>query len=302
MLCWQVCCQLVCQHVLLLCAVLQLLPRSWLGLVGQLLSGLNAGYGAQIVYAFDRSTTGSYAAKIRQSHKTCPVTGTVIQHCLVAAAGKGVHPTLRYRDTDGNIFSETTNSFGRSETTSLLTATPSTSTSTQSTTPDASQSEPDSPSARSASQAASDSDSEKEEEVVSHLQRLQGLAGSWRRHNKRPRLGRDFREGVAGQQGEDDVPEAAAMQVYVHGINAIGLQSALEKSSLWHRIGLNNNLEVRMLLLLLAVPSMSAWSCETCCPTSGTGNSWLCLRCVRLLFAKTHCTMLAKPWHCYWFA
>lgn len=231
---------------------------------GQLLSGLNAGPGAQKVYGFDRSTTDSYHAKIRRSYKTCAVIETATQHFLVAA-GKGVHPTLRYRDPYGNIFSETTNSFGRSETTSLFTTTPSTSTSTQSTTPDTSQSEPDSPSTRSASEGASDSDSEeKEEEAVSHLQRLQGLAGSWRRHNKRPRLGREYREGGAGHQEEDDVPEAAAMQVYVHGINVTGLQSALEKSSLWHRIGLNNNLEVGMLLVLLAVQSMSASFCVTC--------------------------------------
>lgn len=176
------------------------------------------------------------------------------EQCLVAA-GKAVNPTLRYRDTNGNVFSETTNSFGRSETTPLLTATPS-SNATQST-PDASQSEPDSPSSRSASDAALDLDSEeREEEAISHLQRLQGLAGSWRRHNKRPRLGKDHREGSPGQQEEDDVAEAAAMQVYVHGINETGLQSALEKSSLRHRIELNNNLEVGILLLCL-LPS--AW-------------------------------------------
>ena len=105
---------------------------------------------------------------------------------------------------------------------------------------------------KSASEPASDSDSEeREEEVVSHLQRLQGLAGSWRRHNKRPRLGREYREGPAGHQEEDDVPKAAAMQVYVHGINETGLQSALEKTSLWHRIELNNNLEVGLLLFCL---------------------------------------------------
>ena len=160
-----------------------------------------------------------------------------------------MHPTLRYRDTDGNVFSETTNSFGRSETTSLLTATPPTSSQSIN---NAAQSEPDLPSARSALAAASDSDSEeREEEVVSHLQRLQGLAGSWRRHNKRPRLGREYRQGGAGHQEEDHVPKEAAMQVYVHGINETGLQSALEQSSLWHRIELNNNLEVGLLLLCL---------------------------------------------------
>ena len=181
-----------------------------------------------------------------QSHDMQVVASSMQEQCL-AAAGKGVHPTLRYRDTDGNVFSETTNSFGCSETTSLLTANPSTS--TQSATLEASQSEPQSPSSSSASEAAPDSDPEdREEEAVSHLQRLQGLAGSWRRHNKQPRLGKDYREGSAGQQ-EHDVPEAAAMQVYVHGINETGLQSALEKSSLWHRIELNNNLEVGMVCL-----------------------------------------------------
>ena len=159
-----------------------------------------------------------------------------------------MQPVLRYRDTDGNVFSETTNSFGRSETTSLFTASPSTS--TQSTTPDASHSEPESSSARSASEAASDSDSEeREEEVVSHLQRLQGLAGSWRRHNKRRRLGKEHREGGTEHHEEEDVAEADAMQVYIHGINETGLRAALEKSSLWHKIELNNNLEVGMLLL-----------------------------------------------------
>lgn len=160
-----------------------------------------------------------------------------------------MQPVLRYRDAYGNVFSETTNSFGRSETTSLLTASPSTS--TQSTTPDASQSEPESSSARSASEAASDSDSEETEEVVSHLQRLQGLAGGWRRHNKRPRLGKEYQEGGVGHHEEDGVAEADAMQVYVHGINETGLRAALEKSSLWHKIELNNNLEVGMLLLCL---------------------------------------------------
>ena len=158
-------------------------------------------------------------------------------------AGKEVQPVLRYRDADGSVFSETRNAFGRSETTSLLTANPSTPT----------QSEPESPSGRSASPSASDSDSEDkdEEEVVSHLQRLQGLAGSWRRVNKRPRLGKDGREhrdmGLGSGQQEGDwggEPEAAAMQVYVHGIDEAALQSALTPSSLWQRIQLNKNLEV----------------------------------------------------------
>lgn len=188
----------------------------------------------------------------------------------VFAAGKLVQPVLRYRDTDGNVFSETTNSFGRSETTSLFTASPSSSTqSTTGTTPDASQSEAESSSARSASEAASDLDSEeREEEVVSHLQRLQGLAGSWRRHNKRPRLGKEYREGGVEHHEEGDVAEADAMQVYVHGINETGLRAALEKSSLWHKIELNNNLEVGMLLLCLrcqAAVHSCAWLCETPC-------------------------------------
>ena len=156
------------------------------------------------------------------------------------AAGKAVHPVLRYRDADGSVFSQSRNCFGRSETTSLLTATPSTSTQS---TPDASQSESDSASARSASEA-SDSDTEDiEEEVPSHLQRLQGLAGMWRRHNKRPRLGRETAQGGTYHEG---LPAADAMQVYVHGIDETGLQSALTKSSLWHRIELNNHLEVGM--------------------------------------------------------
>lgn len=159
---------------------------------------------------------------------------------------------LRYRDADGSVFSETRNSFGRSETTSLLTASPSTS--IQSAPSSGMQSDQDSSSGSSASSlsaSTSDSDSEdKEDEVVSHLQRLQGLAGSWRRQNKRPRLGKDGREhrhmGLGAGQGgaEEDEPEAAAMQVYVHGIDQAALQSALTPSSLWHRIQLNNNLEV----------------------------------------------------------
>lgn len=186
-----------------------------------------------------------------------------------------MQPVLRHRDPDGNVFSETTNSFGRSETTSLLTASPSTS--TQPTPPDVSQSEPESSSARSASEAASDSDAEeKEEEVVSHLQRLQGLAGSWRRHNKRPRLGREYREAGAEHHEEGDVAEADAMQVYVHGINETGLRAALEKSSLWHKIELNNNLEVGML-------------CFAC---SAKQQCFLCLISVRPLvqpLAETPC-------------
>ena len=142
---------------------------------------------------------------------------------------------LRYRDADGSVFSETRNAFGRSETTSLLTANPSTS--TQSASTSSTQSENESPSGRSASSSASDSDSEDkdEEEVVSHL----------------PRLGKDGREhrdmGLGSGQQEGDwggEPEAAAMQVYVHGIDEAALQSALTPSSLWQRIQLNKNLEV----------------------------------------------------------
>lgn len=87
---------------------------------------------------------------------------------------------------------------------------------------------------------------------MSPLQRLQGLSGSWRRKTKRPRLakdGRDHRAGEqngAGQQGGDepDLPEAPAMQVYVHGIDEAVLQSGLASSSLWPKIQLNRNLEV----------------------------------------------------------
>lgn len=164
---------------------------------------------------------------------------------------------LRYRDADGSVFSETRNAFGRSETTSLLAASPSAS--PQSEPSSATQAEPDSSSGSSSSSSASASESDaedkEEDEVVSHLQRLQGLAGSWRRVNKRPRLGKEGREhrgtGLgAGQQegGGQGEPEVAAMQVYVHSIDEAVLQSVLTPSSLWHRIQLNKNLEVSLQL------------------------------------------------------
>ncbi|KAL3133379.1 hypothetical protein ABBQ38_007249 [Trebouxia sp. C0009 RCD-2024] len=167
-------------------------------------------------------------------------------------AGKEVQPMLCYRDADGSVFSETRNVFGRSETTSVLTARPSAS--PQSEPSSATQLEPDpssgSSSSSSASASESDSEDKEEEEVVSHLQRLQGLAGSWRRVNKRPRLGKDGREhrgtGLGAGQlegGGEGEPEVAAMQVYVHGIHEAVLQSVLTPSPLWHRIQLNKNLE-----------------------------------------------------------
>ena len=165
---------------------------------------------------------------------------------------------LRYRDSAGNVFSQTRNRLGQAETTSIVTATPSSE--AQSPLSSADIDSDSSFSASTSGSVLSDSESE-EEEVLSHLQRLQGLSGSWRRQVKRPRLAKDDRDLLdTGQtstglqsddQNDDDVddvpaePEAAVMQVYVHGIDEAVLQSALTSSALWRRIQLNGQLEVR---------------------------------------------------------
>lgn len=112
----------------------------------------------------------------------------------------------------------------------------------------------------------SDSDSDSAEEATP-LQRLQSLAGSWRQQQTRQRRS-VARGGVAqtseahagdeAQQAADRAaePQAAPMQVYVHGIEESKLEAALTKSNLWHRIQVRDSLRVRV-------------ACWRCTPHSG---------------------------------
>ncbi|DBB09376.1 TPA: hypothetical protein ACH3X3_007951 [Trebouxia sp. C0006] len=173
-------------------------------------------------------------------------------------SGKEVHPVLRYRDADGSVFSQTTNSFGQTQTQSVFTAAASSSSSSSSTASDSacSDSGRDSSSSDSGGIPRYDSASDSEEEdVASHLQRLQSLAGNWKlkQTNKRARLAnkspqQDDSESSTsdgGQQGQGSfqLPAVPAMQVYLHGIDEAVLQAALTTSSLWERIQLQDSLQ-----------------------------------------------------------
>ncbi len=179
------------------------------------------------------------------------------QKCSIFA-GKEVHPVLRYRDADGSVFSQTTNSFGQTQTQSVFTAAASSSSSSSSTASDSacSDSGRDSSSSDSGGIPRYDSASDSEEEdVASHLQRLQSLAGNWKlkQTNKRARLAnkspqQDDSESSTsdgGQQGQGSfqLPAVPAMQVYLHGIDEAVLQAALTTSSLWERIQLQDSLQ-----------------------------------------------------------
>ncbi len=176
-------------------------------------------------------------------------------------AGKEVHPVLRYRDADGSVFSQTTNSFGQTQTQSVFTAAASSSLSSSTASDSArSGSRRDSSSSDSGGilryDLASDSEEEEEEEeVASHLQRLQSLAGNWKlkQTNKRARAANkspqqddsDNSTSDGGQQGQASfqLPPVPPMQVYLHGIDEAVLQAALTTSALWERIQLQDSLQ-----------------------------------------------------------
>ncbi len=178
-----------------------------------------------------------------------------------------MHPVLRYRDADGSVFSQTTNSFGQTQTQSVFTAAASSS-SSSSTTSDSARSDSSHDSFSSGSggipryDSASDSD---EEEVTSHLQRLQSLAGNWKlkQTNKRARAankspqqdGSELSTSDGGQhgQGSFQLPAVPAMQVYLHGIDEAVLQAALTTSSLWERIQLQDSLQASCSEILLTM-------------------------------------------------
>jgi len=185
-----------------------------------------------------------------------------------------VHPVLRYRDADGSVFSQTTNSFGQTQTQSVFTATASSSSSSSSAASDSARSDSSRDSSSSHSggipryDSASDSD---EEEVASHLQRLQSLAGNWKlkQTNKRGRVANkspqqddsELSTSDGGQQGQGQgqgsfqLPAVPAMQVYLHGIDEAVLQAALTTSSLWDRIQLQDSLQASFSEVLLTMLS-----------------------------------------------
>lgn len=171
-------------------------------------------------------------------------------------AGKEVHPVLRYRDTDGNLFSQTTHTSGQRQTESIYTA----ASSAPGNVLDAESAQTDSTYESSSSALESgasnyESDSDSEQEVASHLHRLQSLAGNWRvkQQIKRARTAtkaseQESEEGASddGLQGKDSfsLPPVPAMQVYLHGIDEAVLQASLTSSSLWDRIQLRDSLQV----------------------------------------------------------
>jgi len=177
---------------------------------------------------------------------------------------------LRYRDANGSVFSQTTNSFGQTQTQSVFTAAASSSSSSSSTASDSARSDGSRDSSSSDSggipryDSASDSE---EEEVTSHLQRLQSLAGNWKlkQTNKRARAANkspqqdDSEESTSdgGQQGQGQasfqLPPVPAMQVYLHGIDEAVLQAALTTSSLWERIQLQDSLQASCSEMLLTM-------------------------------------------------
>ena len=183
---------------------------------------------------------------------------------------------LRYRDADGSVFSQTTNSFGQTQTQSVFTATASSSSSSSSAASDSARSDSSRDSSSSHSggipryDSASDSD---EEEVASHLQRLQSLAGNWKlkQTNKRGRVANrspqqddsELSTSDGGQQGQGQgqgqgsfqLPAVPAMQVYLHGIDEAVLQAALTTSSLWDRIQLQDSLQASFSEVLLTMLS-----------------------------------------------
>ena len=176
------------------------------------------------------------------------------QKCSIFA-GKEVHPVLRYRDADGSVFSQTTNSFGQTQTQSVFTAASSSSSSSSSTASDSARSDSSRDSSLSGIPHYDSASDSEEEEVASHLQRLQSLAGNWKlkQTNKRARAAnkspqQDDSEpstSDGGQQGQGSfqLPAVPAMQVYLHGIDEAVLQAALTTSSLWERIQLQDSLQ-----------------------------------------------------------
>lgn len=163
---------------------------------------------------------------------------------------------LRYRDADGNLFSQTTHTSGQRQIESIYTA----ASSAPGNVLDAESAQTDSTydSSSSASESGApnyDSDSDSEQEVSSHLHRLQSLAGSWKvkQHIKRARTAtkaseQESEEGASdgGLQGKDSfsLPPVPAMQVYLHGIDEAVLQTSLTSSALWDRIQLRDSLQV----------------------------------------------------------
>lgn len=180
-------------------------------------------------------------------------------------AGKEVHPMLRYRDAQGSVFSQTPNTSRETHTTCISKAAESCPTSPSATSSAKSDNHSDGDSFPTASSlgftdSASDSDSESDA-AVSHLQRLQSLAGTWKQHNKRARIANaapqqdlgDEPVSDGGQQRRDTFrpPQVPAMQVYLHGIDEAVLEAALTNSALWHRIQLQDSLQVTTLMSFL---------------------------------------------------
>ena len=194
---------------------------------------------------------------------------------LFTFPGKEVHPVLRYRDADGSVFSQITNSFGQTQTQSIFTAAAASSSSPSSSTASdsaSSDSRGDSFSSGSGGILRYDSASDsEEEEVASHLQRLQSLAGNWKlkQTNKRARAANkspqqdDSEESTngGGPQGQGQasfqLPPVPAMQVYLHGIDEAVLQAALTTSSLWERIQLQDSLQASCSEVLLMMLNFS---------------------------------------------
>ena len=174
---------------------------------------------------------------------------------------------LRYRDADGSVFSQTTNNFGQTQTQSVFTAASSSSSSSSTASDSAcSDSGRDSSSSDSGGIPRYDSASDsEEEEVASHLQRLQSLAGNWKlkQTSKRARAANksaqqdDSEESTidGGQQGHAtfQLAPVPAMQVYLHGIDEAVLQAALTTSSLWARIQLQDSLQASCSEVLLTM-------------------------------------------------
>ena len=165
-------------------------------------------------------------------------------------AGKEVHPMLRYRDAEGSVLSQTIDRTGQMQTTYISKAAGSSSIS-PATQPDHDH-ETSSPATLPDSRDTA-SDSESEEEVASHLQRLQSLAGRWKQQHKQarvtsaaPQLGMEEAASDGAQKGRDSFspPSLPALPVYLHGIDEAKLQAALTASSLWHRIQLQDSLQV----------------------------------------------------------
>ena len=173
-------------------------------------------------------------------------------------AGKEVHPMLRYRDAEGSVLSQTIDRTGQTQTTYISKAAGS-SPIGPATHPDQSDHEISSPATLPDSRDTA-SDSESEEEVASHLQRLQSLAGRWKQQHKparatsaAPQLGMEEAASDGAQKGKDSFspPSLPALPVYLHGIDEAKLQAALTASSLWHRIQLQDSLQVNTALASL---------------------------------------------------